>query len=145
MEFNRAGCSRWAAVALIVLAAFYVWYLLQPPSSLEFWLHRGRYEALVAAIKARGATLKPSNHYVIRQDLDPKTLIRPSSAGGHRDWDRVYFSRSPSGQYEIDITTTDLGHMGYLGYIYSDGPQPSRDYPVWPIQPHWWAFHDNRW
>lgn len=129
-------------IAVAVAAALAFAYSLRPPSALDFRLHRTRYEGIVRKVTQAGPMPMRFEVYRVSRNLDPESLrIDGPGVGGVE----VIAGWDDAGRCRITIRTTDEGHLGYMGYIYSDGvPLPER-YDTWPMCKNWWAFHDNNW
>ena len=114
----RRKKTRWlllaSALPVAGLIAYVAWQLgLGLPGHADFYLHRGKYEGVVA--KAKALPLAP--------EAQTSTSV---------DGLRVDIGRSPSGSYTVTITTADWHHAGAYGYVFSDvplSPYPNANYP----------------
>jgi hypothetical protein len=105
-----------AALPLSGLAAYAAWQLwLGLPGHADFYLHRAKYEGVVA--KARALPLEPG--------AQTTTVIEGL---------KVDVGRGTSGSYTVTITTADWHHAGAYGYVYSDAPLAPRPDPNYPDQ-----------
>jgi hypothetical protein len=103
-----------AALPLSGLAAYAAWQLwLGLPGNADFYLHRAKYEGVVA--KARALPLAPG-----------------AQTGAVFDGLKVDVGRSTSGLYIVTITTADWHHAGAYGYVFSDVPPTPRPDPHYP-------------
>ncbi|MFL6333548.1 MAG: hypothetical protein ACJ754_09595 [Pyrinomonadaceae bacterium] len=103
-----------AALPLSGLAAYAAWqFRLGLPGNADFYLHRAKYEGVVARAKAL--------------PLEPGAQTSAVIEGL-----KVDVGRGASGSYTVTITTADWHHAGLYGYVYSDAPlapRPDSNYP----------------
>ncbi len=128
--------------------------------------NRGKFEAVVAEVRARG--LKPGESVEWRLDdiSNPKTLrpLKPNeiAAAGFGEG-KVWAVETADGKLNVVIETKDLGHAGEYGFAYSEEPIASSadircdrgwrelDLPGhlrivengMKIDDHWWEVCDN--
>jgi len=141
---------RW--LGLIVLAGFVVFVLLPLawqianglPGNIDYYLHRGKYQSIIAKVRSL-----PLDH-----DGKAHTKI---------DGLIVNAERNQSGQYTVTIITVDWNHAGVYGYVFCDSsltPHPNANYPDLPSvdnpgdmpfadkkiigqDGHWWCVYNN--
>jgi hypothetical protein len=126
-------------------------------SAGDFYIHKYQYESIVQSVKAANMAVMDQQYWVVSQWSNPVKLRRltpsqkpPTLAG------QVAAHRTRTG-YIISIVTSDNGHFGTAGYIFSDAPlkpiqgdsYTSTDAPgdlsflEKRINDNWWTAYNN--
>jgi hypothetical protein len=138
----------WIAASLWLLSGV-VSYFLRSPGTVDFHLHKSRYERIIAVAKAMGIAPGANNHFWITPDLEP---VPPDRIIKHSDMlGMVDVARDDVGGYRVSIVTSDEGYSGTFGYIFADGPLffPDNSTGLTSVQrqlaTHWWTGYNGKW
>ena len=132
---RRVAALVLVALGTMLVAGMSLLLWVQPAGRVDFLLHHDRYETIVQTMKAR----PPGD----AEHVDVLSVGEVSAAA----------RRDGAGQYTIAITAFDRGHLGSMGYLFSDTPptrvagDPYSDVQapgrLWTlgkqVAPHWWV------
>lgn len=151
---SRVGRQVLIGTGLLVLVIGLVarYMALRSPSASEFRWHQARYEALVTRIKQMALTPREKPyHLYLDASLRPETLSRQQAEGNSMEG-KVTVWLPEKERYQITLVTSDQGHRGAFGYVYSDVPMnrasrlggPDLIFLREPLNAHWWiAYNDT--
>ena len=133
----------------VILSLWLAWTMVWQvgfglPGYMNFYLHYGKYQRMVAQVKS--------------QHLTPGQKISELIDG-----DDVVAERSLSGSYALTIITQDWDHAGVYGYVFSDTPLTIQSNDNYPSESridnpgdmpfvdkaivgqgrHWWSVYNN--
>jgi hypothetical protein len=136
-------------VGSLVFIACVISYFLRSPGTVDFHLHRAKYERIIATAKGMGVAPGTNNHFWITPELEP---VPPTQIIKHNDMlGMVDVFRDDSGSYRVSIVTSDEGFSGTFGYLFSDGPLffPDGSTGLTSVQrqiaAHWWTGYNGKW
>lgn len=145
---DKLSCAT-GIVALILGGVWLVRYLLQPPGTIDFHLHKARYERIISTAKALGIPLGGYSHFWITRALEP---VAPGHILKHNDMTgMVDVFRDDEGAYRVSIVTSDEGYYGTFGYLYADGQLTFPENTTGltsvhrQLDSHWWTGYNGKW
>lgn len=145
-ELPKSGRPRWlgwglAALLVVLLGAILV--LFTPigftvggqswsefRNAGEYDRHRDRYDAIVAALRAKVTAPGDPRYFYITPEKDPATLREvdpekePDLFLRVREREILWAQLEPSGRFVVRICTYSMGHAGVYGLVYSSAAPP---------------------
>lgn len=139
---------------MMLAAAGLVFLNARRSGCIDFFFRKSRYEEIVKAVKALPLAPGETRLFQLDGKLNPVSLTPEEKAAGNRRLiGQLRAERASTGDYVIELITTDGGHAGFSGYTFWDKalkrneapPQPSHEpgHIYRRLNDHWCAFSNN--